>query len=171
VQYVPYLLRWLAEHPIEREVRILTDLDSERGWARAHGTAAQLGLSIELSRAPTAIAGHPACQWSERRQLEMMRACKAALDVKHTVLFNQHHKPPTKAQQFVASGIPCAVNPEAYSAEYFRSRGFDPASPDDPARWLSRDYWEETRRAGARLRRETSIEAVAARYRELIESL
>ena len=171
VQYVPYLVRWLEEHPIDREVRILTDLDSERGWARAHTNAAQLGLSIDLSRTPTELAGCATVQWSERRQQDMMRACKAAFDVKHTELFSQHHKPPTKAQQFVASGIPCAVNPDAYSAEYFRVRGFDPASPADAARWLSPEYWEATHRAGAWLRRETSIEAVAARYRDLIEAI
>lgn len=73
------------------------------------------------------VGGHRALPWSERRQREMMRACKAAFDVKHTALFSQRHKPPTKGQQYVASGIPCALNPESYSAEYFRRRGFDPA--------------------------------------------
>jgi hypothetical protein len=169
--YVPYLLRWLDEHPLEREVRILTDLDNERGWVRARANAARLGGSIELQHGPATLAGHRCFQWSERRQQDMMRACKAALDVKDTALFSQQHKPPTKAQQFVASGIPCAVNPEAYSAEYFRRRGFDLASPADAERWLSHEYWEATRAAAERLRAETSLAAVAARYRQLIESL
>jgi hypothetical protein len=63
------------------------------------------------------------------------------------------------------------VNPDSYSAEYFRTRGFDVASPVDVERWLSREYWEATRAAGERLRAAISIDAVAARYVELIESL
>ena len=80
-------------------------------------------------------------------------------------------KPAAKAQQYVASGVPVAVNSDSYSAEYFLTRGFEVASPDDTDRWLSREYWEETHAAGERLRAATSLEAVAARYRELIESL
>lgn len=167
--FVPYLLHWLAAHPLDRELRILTDLQNERGWILARPIAADLGVTLDL--ADGRVGGHRALQWSERRQRELMRDCKAALDVKHTVVFSQRHKPPTKAQQFVASGIPCALNPESYSAEYFRRRGFDPASPADPDRWLSRDYWETTRQVAARLRRDTSLDAVAAQYRELIESL
>lgn len=171
LQYLPYLLQWLDHHPIGREVRLLTDVDSEKGWVRARANAARLGLPIDRPDAARTLGGHAVFRWSERRQQEMMRACKAALDVKHTELFSQHHKPPTKVQQYVASGIPCAVNPEAYSAEYFRRRGFDLPSPTDTARWLSREHWEATQRAGAWLRRETSIEAVAARYRQLIDAL
>jgi len=100
-----------------------------------------------------------------------MRACKAAIDVKMTATFNQRYKPPTKAQQYVASGIPFAVNPDSYSAEYFRLRGFDVASPLDGARWLSEAYWEATRVVGEQLRFTTSLQAVGARYRELIESV
>ncbi|MGH7789893.1 MAG: hypothetical protein ACRERC_23700, partial [Candidatus Binatia bacterium] len=171
VQYVPYLIHWLAAHPVDREIRILTDLDSEPGWERARANAARVGLALDVACTAGTIGGYPVARWSERRQQEMMRACKAALDIKHTALFNQHHKPPTKVQQFVASGIPCAVNPDAYSAEYFRRRGFETAAPTDAARWLSREYWDATRQAGARLRRETSLEAVAARYRQLIDAL
>ena len=100
-----------------------------------------------------------------------MRECKAALDAKATSRFNQYYKPPTKAQQFVASGIPFAVNPESYSAEYFRTRGFDVASPADADRWFSRRYWEETQDWSGRLRAEASLEAVGERYRQLIEAV
>lgn len=101
-----------------------------------------------------------------------MRECKAALDVKMTTVFGQRHKPPTKVQQFVASGVPVAINADSYSAEYFRvHHGFELASPLDPERWLSRDYWEATRACGEALRATTSLAAVGARYRELLESL
>lgn len=53
----------------------------------------------------------------------------------------------------------------------FRARSFELASPLDPARWLSREYWEATRAAGEAPRDATSLAVVGARYEELIESL
>jgi len=170
-QYVPYLARWLEHHPIEQEIRILTDIDNYRARHAARVLAAEIGMRFGVYRGTESIADCRVYQWSERRQQAMMRECRGALDIKMTARFEQAHKPPTKAQQYVASGIPFAVNPDSYSAEYFRARGFELASPADTARWLSREYWEETRVWGERLRAATSIEAVGARYRQLIEML
>ena len=170
-QYVPYLVRWLEHHPIEHEIRILTDIDDYRARHAARVLAAEIGMRFGVYRSTRSIAGCGVYEWSELRQQRMMRECKGALDIKMTARFEQAHKPPTKAQQYVASGIPFAVNPDSYSAEYFRARGFQIASPADTGRWLSREYWEETRTWGERLRAATSIEAVGARYRQLIEML
>ena len=98
-----------------------------------------------------------------------MRECKAAIDLKQLNIFNQYYKPPTKAQKYVTSGIPFAINPGSYSEEYFRARGFQVASPVEPERWLSRSYWEQTRKFGLELRASTSLEAVGKRYRDLID--
>jgi hypothetical protein len=170
-QYVPFLLAWLERHPIPHELKILSDFanDNARVLAREHADA--VGVRLEISADTTAVAGHRVYRWSEERQRQMMRECRAALDVKATRFFNQRHKPPAKAQQYVVSGVPLAVNADSYSAEYFRGRGFDVASPLEVERWLSREYWEETRVAGEQLRGATSIEAVAAHYRQLIESI
>jgi hypothetical protein len=170
-QYVPYLVRWLEHHPIEHEIRILTDIDDYRARHAARVLAAEIGMWFGVYRGTKSIAGCGVYQWSELRQQRMMRECKGALDVKMTASFDQAHKPPTKAQQYVASGVPFAVNPSSYSAEYFRARGFQIASPVDTVRWLSREYWEETRVCGESLRAATSVEAVGARYRQLIEML
>jgi hypothetical protein len=169
-QYVPYLLRWLDHHPFPHELRILTDIDNYRARYAARILAAEIGAKLARLR-DGCYEGASVCLWSERRQEEMMRECRAAMDVKATDSFNQCCKPPTKAQQMITSGIPFAVNPESYSAEYFRQRGFELASPSDPARWLSREYWEITQRHGEELRTALSLEAVTARYRVLIDSL
>ena len=105
--------------------------------------------------------------WSEEGQRRLLGEAKAGLDIKGGG-FHQMTKPPTKAQQFVASGVPVAVNRESYSWEWFHSRGFDLADPDDEARWFSREYWEETREFGLRLREEISKERVAASYLNLL---
>lgn len=170
-QYVPYLLRWLDHHPFQYELRILTDVDNYRARSAARILAAEIGVKLSRVGEGRYAAGLSVLPWSERRQEEMMRECRAAMDVKATDNFNQYYKPPTKAQQMIASGIPFAVNPESYSADYFRRRGFELASPSEPARWLSREYWEITQRHGKDLRTAISLEAVGARYRVLIDAL
>jgi hypothetical protein len=170
-QYLPYLLSGLERHPLAVEVRILTDIGNPRARDRALVLAADIGMRFSFHGVNATVAGHPIEPWSARRQEEMMRECRAALDAKVTARFNQYYKPPTKAQQFVASGIPFAVNSDSYSAEYFRTRGFDVASPVETDRWLSRAYWEETRAWGHRLRAEVSLRAVGLRYQHLIDTL
>jgi hypothetical protein len=170
-QYVPYLLKWLEQHPIDHEVRILTDIDAFGARHAARRIADDIGLPLRLSGSTTSIAGHRVERWTEWAQAEAMRDCRAALDVKMTGNFNQDHKPPAKAQQYVASGIPFAVNPGAGTAEYFRLRGLELASPSDTGRWLSYEYWDETRAWAKQLRAWTSLENVGSRYRRLIESL
>lgn len=165
-QYMAHFLSWLQLHPIKNEVKILTDLD--RMWKK-RGARRYSSISLRLERRE--LAGCKLYRWSERKQLEMMRECKAAIDIKRLDDFNQYTKPPTKAQKFIASGIPFAANPGSYTEEYFRLRGFSVASPEDPDRWFSRSYWEETREFGRKLRESTSLEAVGRRYRELIESI
>jgi hypothetical protein len=152
-------------------MRILTDIDNHRARDRARVLAADIGTPFVISQVGPTAGGYAIETWSERRQEEMMRECKAALDAKATNRFNQYYKPPTKAQQFVASGIPFAVNPESYSAEYFRARGFNVASPVDVDRWFSRQYWEETQDWSRWLRAEASLDAVGVRYRSLLDTL
>jgi alkaline ceramidase TOD1/glycosyltransferase MUCI70-like protein len=170
-QYLPYLLDWLRQHPLDQELRILTDVDNRPARLAAQLLAERLSVSLDFAADGRSIAGHAVERWSERRQLELMGACRAALDLKRTGNFNQDHKPPTKAQQFVASGIPFAVNADSAATEYFRRRGFALAAPDDPATWLSREYWQATQDVARLLRERTSLETVARGYRELINSL
>jgi TOD1/MUCI70, glycosyltransferase-like domain len=170
-QYLPYLVHWLERHPIEDEVRILTDIENYRARDAARVFAAEIGMKFEIAAHTRSVAGRRLYPWSERLQGEMMRECKAALDIKMTETFEQYHKPPTKAQQYIASGIPFAANSDSYSAEYFRVRGFEVAAPTETDRWFSREYWQETQVHGRELRRSTSTEAVTSRYEELIESL
>ena len=49
--------------------------------------------------------------------------------------------------------------------------GFEIASPLDPERWLSRDYWEETRRFGLAMRELLSLDRVARRWKLLMDEV
>ncbi|WP_457936113.1 hypothetical protein [Mesorhizobium sp. 10J20-29] len=159
------LLVWLEKNPLPYEVRLLTNISREH-WVLAQLTAYRLGLRISFDSGR--INGLPAYQWSEARQEEMMRACRAAIDIKGTD-FAQATKPPTKAQQFIGSGIPFACNADSPMARHFARRGFEIAQPHDTARLFSKRYWSETRAHARQMRTELSLAAVADRFSRAFE--
>lgn len=173
-QYIPFLIAWLKRHPLDREVRLLADIETKRARHAAKMLAHELGVPFYMT--DTQVNEYEVFNWDERTQFEMMSECKAAIDIKGqnagSVLdFNQCTKPPTKAQKYVASGIPFAINADSSPAEYFGGRGFRLATPTDVRRWFSREYWEETGRNAEWLRRDTSIEAVGRKFKQYIDSI
>jgi hypothetical protein len=168
LQYAPYLLDWLARHPVRREVKILTDAGNRKAADRAQSLAHRLGLRLDIGL--RSINGYEMRTWNEAEQLRMMQDCKAAVDIKGDD-FNQLTKPPTKAQKFVSSGIAFACNWETSASRYFRERGFELACPLDEDWWFSHDYWQQTRRFAATLREQISIESVGLSYQTELQSL
>ena len=173
-QHVPYLLKWCDMHPLGTELRILTDLN----FKPANHDCGKLAdrLHVRLNFTPAELNGHRVYQWTERCQLELMMEAKAAIDLKGGHWLGeedwwQRTKPPTKGQKFVTSGIPFATNSDSYCFEYFKNLGLNLASPDDPARWLSYEYWDETSRLAAILRPELSLDAVGSYFKSVIESV
>ena len=146
----------------------MTNLGDRRARIAAHLAGHAIGVSISFGAG--AINGYPAMPWSADGQQAMMGECKAAIDIKGDD-FAQRTKPPTKGQQFVASGIPFACNRDSATARYFIARGFTPAVPDDVTRWFSRGYWEETRQFAERLRPGLTLAAVGRTYRDWIDRL
>jgi hypothetical protein len=84
-------------------------------------------------------------------------------------LWYQQLKPPTKAQKFVASGIPFAVNEDSYSFEYLKSRGLTPCTPQDQQRWFSEEYWRQITACAAELRRTTTLQYIGLQFKAIIE--
>ncbi|MGD9741974.1 MAG: hypothetical protein AB7V53_04985 [Dongiaceae bacterium] len=168
MQNIPYLLAWIERHPLRHPLRILTDTENPRALRAARRVAAGLGVGLRV--AAGSINGHEMRPWSEAAQRAALRECKAALDIKGDG-FNQRTKPPAKAQKYVSSGIPFACNPDSEAARYFRDRGFALASPEAEARWYSEEYWRETQRFAATLRRTLALESVAETYRAHIEAV
>jgi hypothetical protein len=108
--------------------------------------------------------------WSPHRQAEMTEAARVVIDVKGND-FRSRHKPPAKGIDFIASGVPLAMNPESSTAEHLARMGFEVADPLDTARWLSREYWEETRRFGLALRELLTLSRVARRFKRVIDEV
>jgi hypothetical protein len=130
-------------------------------------------VPLELSAGQ--LNGHMLVPWCERSQRELMVQAKAAIDIKGGPwlgpdYWQQQVKPATKAQQFIASGIPLAMNPDSHSAAYFQSRGLALATPQEPERWLSPSYWQEIQRWVVALRTLWTLEAVGLKVKAEIEA-
>lgn len=166
LEHLPYLLKYLQAVRLDIEIRLLTNLDSPRARARAIEVASELGVPIDIRNRD--VCGLRAEQWEVSRQEQMLFDAKAAIDVKGAT-FNQHFKPPTKAQKYISSGLPCAVS-GGTAAQYFRRYSLEVPIPADPM-WLSRDYYDDVHAAAHRLRPALTMQAIGERYRARIEDV
>lgn len=147
-----HAFRWLVEHPLGLYIKFLTD------------------SSVPVQGLLPIQDPHEIIDWNPLLQRDVMAGAKVAFDIKG-LDFNQMHKPPVKAQQFIASGIPFATNLECYSAEYFAARGFQIVSFVETDRWFSQDYWRKTTSTGEELRTRLTLENVGLHYKRIVETL
>ena len=108
-QYLPYVLSGLlALGRRLPNVLLLTNLDAPRARVVALENAARVGLpDLDACLASGLVEIR---QWTEASQRAALLTCRAAFDIKYLPDFNQRHKPPTKLQKYLCSGIPCAAN-------------------------------------------------------------
>jgi len=167
-EHLPHIIAWLRQNEVGADLKLLTNYNNKVARMEAHMRARRMGIRLEFQDGM--INGHEAVLWSEEAQEQLMRTCKAAIDIKGTD-FNQATKPPTKAQQFIASGIPFTCNTDSSVADYLKWRGFDVAAAADWDRLFSRDYWEETRAFAPKLRNWTSAATVRRSYMNALQGL
>lgn len=155
---LPPLVEWVNAHRLPADLCVLTNLeDPHRRVAPSEfGFRSSIDIQIE--------------NWTASRHLELLSVARAALDIKGSD-FRSRHKPPTKAIDFIAAGLPLAMNVGTSSAEHLARLGFEVARPEDTAHWLSYDYWTETQRFGQALREMLSLQRIGRRYRMLVEEL
>lgn len=108
-QYVPYILNGLNEvnWPTD-EITLLTNPEHAPARAAAGRNASLIGIN-DFEQV-LGDSGIKLVAWSEESQRAALLTCEAAFDIKYLGCFNQLHKPPTKLQKYLASGIPCAIN-------------------------------------------------------------
>ena len=109
-------------------------------------------------------------RWSPESHLEWLRRCRAALDIKGND-FRARHKPPAKALDYLASGIPLAINADSSSVEHLRNMGFEVATPDDTAMWFSHEYAMETARFGRTVNDLLSLRRINIRWQWLLRDV
>ncbi|REK25328.1 MAG: hypothetical protein DWQ41_12340 [Planctomycetota bacterium] len=108
--------------------------------------------------------------WTERRHIELTSAARAAFDVKGDD-FRARHKPPAKALDWIASGVPLAMNADSSSAEHAASLGFSLCHLDETERWLSEAYWNETQQFAKKLQTTLNLKRVAHTWLNLLRDI
>jgi hypothetical protein len=115
-QYVPYVLDGLRSIAwSSKDIKLITNLHHPPARAAAEHNAERVGLN-DYMRCLTS-SSLSVIPWSESNQKSALLSCSAAFDIKYLDCFNQFHKPPTKMQKYLASGIPCAINPDFRGVE------------------------------------------------------
>jgi hypothetical protein len=155
---LPYLIEWAQQHPFAWPLEVLTNLEDTSRDPSARELGFPSGCDVRIE------------PWSPARHLACLSQARGALDVKGDD-FRQRHKPPAKALDFLAAGLPLAMNADSSSAEHLARLGFEVADPLDTDRWFSLSYWQETHRFGQALRELLSLERITRRYRHLIDSV
>jgi hypothetical protein len=156
---LPPLVDWVNEHHLPGDLWLLTN---QKDTKLPLPSAADLGFRNNgLIRIEA---------WSANKHIAWTKQARCAIDVKGTA-FRARHKPPAKAIDFIASGVPLAMNSDSNSVRHLAELGFEVAAPEDSQRWLSREYWEETRRFGRALRTILSRTFVGRRWQRLLRQV
>jgi len=110
-------------------------------------------------------------EWNPKNQKLAMETARGAFDIKGNSWW-QMMKPAVKAQKFIMSGLPMAVNKQSPSYEYFTNYGLNLCEPSDTERWFSFEYFQECQRVGVWLKEKLALERVVLDfYKQAINDL
>ena len=155
---LPPLVDWVNQHHLTEELWVLTNPENLAETPHSQDFGFQPHNRVRVER------------WSAERQREWTAVCRGALDIIGDD-FRARHKSPAKAIDYLASGVPLALQPDSSTAEHLARLGFDVASVDDWDRWRSRGYWEETTHFGAALRELLSREQIGQTWRRILNEV
>lgn len=155
---LPPLVDWVNARGLPLPLDVLTNFEDPGRPPTPVGLGFRAELPVRLH------------EWSPALQVELTARARAVLDVKGND-FRSRHKPPAKAIDVLASGVPLAMNRDSSPVDHLARMGFDVCPPEEAERWFSRDYWEDTRRFGAALRELLSLERIGRRYRWILEGV
>lgn len=143
-EYVPLIVDYLEKNNLNFGIDMLTSPDTGEAFLGACQRFKLLGNTGDLKEHLAPLKNLSFSIWTESLQKTLMEQAKAGFDIKNASFWSQVYKPPTKAQQFISSGIPFACNKESCHYEYFSKRGFEIPEPTNTNRWFSYEYWLET---------------------------
>lgn len=153
---LPPVVEYLNRHKLPDDLWLLTDIKDERTSPAEYGFNNLNTVRIE--------------NWTPERHHDWAGLARAAIDIKGSD-FRSRHKPPTKAFDFIASGLPLAMNSDSSSVREVARWGLQLASPSDVEHWLSEDYWQQIQALGQQLREQLTLETIASRFIEIIRTL
>ncbi len=151
---LPPVLEWAKRNPLPEELWVLTNVESEA----FHG--GQIPASTRMRVEP----------WTPDRHREWAALAKAAIDIKGDD-FRSRHKPPTKAFDFVASGLPLALNRNSPPVVDLANYGLHVPDPRDVETWFSEDYWTRTQAVAHKLLSQLTLPQIAGYFMNIVRSL
>jgi len=154
---LPPLAKWVNQHSLPAELWILTNLEENERNVTPQQFGFRENEKIRIEK------------WNPQKHREWIGLARAAIDIKGDD-FRQRHKPPTKALDCLASGLPLAMNQDSNSVSYLARLGFEVAAPDNQAHWFSQEYWEQIQRLAKSLRQELSRGRIGQRFKQIIEA-
>jgi hypothetical protein len=155
---LPPLVDWVNQHALPDELIVLTNPEQPGAIPTPEAVGFRSDRQVSI------------LEWTRERQIELMSQARLALDIKGDD-FRSRHKPAAKAIDFIASGLPLAMNQDSCVVAHLADMGFEVPSPEDEGRWFSRTYWEETQRFGLALRELLSLKGIGLRYRRIIDAV
>ena len=144
--------------PLPAPLVVLTNLENPTHQADPLSLGFHSGKDIKVEN------------WSRESHLRWLQNCRAAVDIKGDD-FRARHKPPAKALDYLAAGIPLAMNADSSSVEHLRQLGFHVPSPDDQSTWFSPEYALESMRFGRTLSDLLSLDRVGSRWLWLLREV
>ncbi|WP_339735846.1 glycosyltransferase family 4 protein [uncultured Gimesia sp.] len=152
------LVEWINQNPLPRELWILTNLDQ--------GSTTVSPTKLGFNGASTVRIEN----WTPKKHVEWARLANSAIDIKGTD-FRARHKPPTKALECLASGLPLAMNSDSSSVRHLAKQGFEVASVEDQEFWFSNEYRKRTLEFGAELRKRLSRKNIGKRFKTILDRI
>lgn len=152
---LPPLVAWSNQQRLPLELVVLTNL-APLSNAQQLGFNGQQKVRLEA--------------WSPEAHRDWLRRCRCAIDIKGND-FRARHKPPAKALDFLASGVPFAMNRPSSSVDHLSGLGFSIPEPDDLNTWLSQEYAAECQRFGFAVSELLSLDRIGHRWRAVLQDV
>lgn len=148
-------VQWINAQSTDRELWILTNCGETMTSAKTLGIE---GTKIRVDR------------WSETKHLEYLGVASTAIDIKGND-FRARHKPPAKALDFLASGIPVITNRGSSVDFHVRHLGLTPLYADSWRSNLTAEYRNEIFNDSRCLRAQLNSDSVWDRFRSIFQRL
>lgn len=110
------VVSWINEHSLPFALDVLTNLENPDDVPSPEELGFMTGANVAIHN------------WSVDKHIALLGSARACLDIKGDD-FRARHKPPAKALDVIASGVPFAINEDSSTAEHLNGLGFQIASP------------------------------------------
>jgi hypothetical protein len=149
---IPFLNAVCPTNPVE----VLTDLDSMDASAHTAGLLSDSNLTVS--------------RWTEKQHLHSLISARAAIDIKGSD-FRARNKPPAKAFDFFASGIPVITNRGSIVDLHAGELGHSALHTDNWEQHLTEVHQHSVHRMAERLRERCSTGCVADAWLRILGDL